>query len=1103
MWVYSHSLIVLGLISYILVIALIDLLASSVPCDAAPTGSRTQGCTNSGGSDSPTTNNNNNRNQQPTQQATQDNWDTVDLTGWGGGDEDNELLVGDDVDISVNVIGLLFREGEGGLVQVCFHLFIGGIAPENSANSLAIAWCFDDSVNFLPHFGAAVDVQGSIIDMLSTNTMPYNQWYDNPPVWHSDDLVRWVINQLNGHNGEVTGSDDVDTTAADNQKNRKIAAARRRFGNPGEKSGPVQIGAPPEVAEAAKVIIAKDEEKVDKPPPPPAVVLRVCKMEDLTLTWNGKEFGIPGNADAGEMIYCLPPDQHEFGWLQEVPLTNPKGMYRSMTEPWLFERCPLYMLDGVRHEAIVGNVFRGLRSAIRAKYPKAKPDMKYLEVVQMHTLKYFPDFIPMLAFTMSFIVHEVHYLGTQMSLDAGLQRKVDPTIVVKGEFDNEYARNMIRLGVEWNEEHIRREPSAICTLPLDWEVRTDYKLVNLDNNVCQVDEEGHLIFISPDDITDQHRTIMCGLPGLGQPYFVEYANTASNVTHALKRMIGTEDDAFERRKIGVGLAYLVAEGLAAIRRPHMLEHVKTMCDKRYPKWWGLNGRAASKHESGGTYFFAKPEDLDHKLAFECVKQSEYVAYMTTQMAQLLEKCDRSIIQTYVDEKRAGLDWLYYGCYEKYTELVAPFVGRIEAAEILHIKRAMRRMYVKGVALHEDKDVMVKKLSACIKRELAKYGKAPRLFVAYGGGSMYANELPEFVKIAYCGEYTTVVNGVTGIFYIYAKPREEKLVELLQQIRSTLTSTNVMYYLIFSDDAIMVGNIRGHTMAVNIDTASNDSNQDAFAFGVTGAAVSQFNHERAKGLIQQCMLPILITDPKTKLRCGELKFDGPFEGSGTTITTILNHTSDYAICSSIHWQLAWNFVDKQSDVDRCIKVGAACIGHKCTAEMAGTLNDVIFERVQFLKRSPMETVDGDWVFCLNDGAILRSFGSIEGDMDARMLNLTVGEFRSLSWPERMERFLQGVVKGLKNEHAGPVLVALRQRFMTESNFEVITRYSEEVTESEYSKPNIKRESWLRRYDMSEIQLQELEFVIHNLKLGMEVATFGAACIYTADYGVSVL
>jgi hypothetical protein len=134
-------------------------------------------------------------------------------------------------------------------------------------------------------------------------------------------------------------------------------------------------------------------------------------------------------------------------------------------------------------------------------------------------------------------------------------------------------------------------------------------------------------------------------------------------------------------------------------------------------------------------------------------------------------------------------------------------------------------------------------------------------------------------------------------------------------------------------------------------------------------------------------------------------------------------------------------------------------------------------------------------------MLRSLGSVEGDMLANQLGIPPGTFSSLSHDERMNRYTSAVVRGYVHQPNTPVLSALRERFQSDQEIEI---RKDSVLDIEGYIPNVSEvcvNSWMRRYELEDWEVSQMVESILNVRVGQTYALSGFAKIYHVDYGMA--
>jgi hypothetical protein len=640
----------------------------------------------------------------------------------------------------------------------------------------------------------------------------------------------------------------------------------------------------------------------------------------------------------------------------------------------------------------------------------------------------------------------------------------------------------VELGIDVNIYTILWEEDIDCDLP-EYPIRDDYN-VRADPLLAAGGQgRQHRIRLRTyrDQPRRRGRNRFFSLRGRNQAPFVAYSNTANNMNHGLKRLLGARDDESEYRNNALKLGHSIFVELSYTTE--RISAYRALLGQRFPD-------------------FGSPEGRLWKGARE---------FVATGVKELVNECDRSGIQRFLDAGKNSSHWAYYTVYDQLLTFMQPYISRSACADIPHVKKALRQQYVNGLRLHTDDDIMVRKMQCCIKRELAKFGKAPRLFVQYGAGAMYANELPEFIKLCIDGLHLFTNNGKTLAMYIAGKPKSDTLQKLFQMLKDAMVIPNFMQVIIFSDDSCVSGSDVNRSWGFNVDISSNDSSQDVPAFYAVYSSMANFHEGKARGLIDQCLQPMEIPNPEFPDEKITIKFDGPFEGSGTVLTTILNH---YA--SAMNYLACFYLWTNGVDVETSIMEGAQLCGHVVTCEKWGSSGTEI-HKVQFLKRSPVE-INGQLIPQINLGCVLRSLGSVEDELSAKQLGVSQSMFTSMSNNDRMQRFFSSVIEGWKNETGNSILNALRERFNSSSSAEVVEINKHDSLKHVFSPNNEESKEQagfansngsfsessdaglFLRYGLNSDEISELVSLIKNIQLGMHVSCDALAKIYHVDYGM---
>jgi len=472
--------------------------------------------------------------------------------------------------------------------------------------------------------------------------------------------------------------------------------------------------------------------------------------------------------------------------------------------------------------------------------------------------------------------------------------------------------------------------------------------------------------------------------------------------------------------------------------------------------------------------------------------------MSSLLTYIHDRVTPGVMSRLVDQVYTTSNWAYHTAYLAFVERLPQLARRRLIASIQHAKRKLRTIFVKRNEFALTDNNMVRTLKASLKRETAKAGKAPRLFVDYDAGCMYANDLPEYVKCCLHGEYTFLASyggtSFTMTVYIVAKPSSDGLKEVFRNLHASRGTLHHMYCVIYSDDQVVFC----EDSMFEVDIASNDAGQGDASFYAIYLMLSMFSQQEASCLLSQCMAPIRVPNPKDTKEYITIQFNKPFEGSGSTLTTIVNHVGALLnLLYTFHtWASTYNTtrLDKLHHIRECIITGAELNGHEVTVKHCS-----VFEQVTFLKHYGT-IVDGEMQVCLCFGSILKNFGSIDDDLLPEHLSLSVDAFNSMPWSTRVDRFLGGVMQGLK--HYGPhdALTALRKRFpsvqstRTEALCGSVAILGDWLTSQDVDTT----QGFMRRYGIDRRAIDEFVNCVANLRVGQHLSTELGNKVLMVDY-----
>jgi len=647
-----------------------------------------------------------------------------------------------------------------------------------------------------------------------------------------------------------------------------------------------------------------------------------------------------------------------------------------------------------------------------------------------------------------------------------------------------------------------------CEVPDNYEFKQTYHVKMIGGEICADwfgDNKVYPHFYKgklPEERSKYYQSCYLSFSGKGGK-FVYYDVSANNACKASQRLLAARENEWVKYTNQLELLYMLCE--AGLINSAVVNTLRIRFVARKNCFGAIVGKHHTNYLTDG-----RVDEETHDVIFKNEFRTSLVQrHIVNHIGRYLQRINRSKLQEVVDTMHNASRWVYYQSYLQACVVMEPFIGRSIAGNIPHIKRQLRMDYVNGVQLHDDADTMVRRLKGHVKKEIAKVGKVPRIYVSYEAGCMYANELPEFYKMCVQHEMHfekgSLHKRADVIIWVVSKYYDDTLDQVMRKLIGATVTPDTIYVCISSDDSCYGGNVDGHIIGLNVDIKSNDASCNGLGFSICGTALAHFNEARSVGLIKQCMMPITIDNPNDPGSKMVIKFDSAFEGSGTSLTRILNDGSNFSIAVAgltYHSIFSCNF-------QLAVKEGAAIVGHDVTIDSWCDDDLPIYEKIQFLKRSPVMCTDGEWHAFLNYGCIFRSLGKVEGDMEPKQLGVSSQEFAALPIVDRMERFIGAVVRGHKHEPSTRILSALRERFCKGSTTITrefmasgvsITPYSSDEPSDQPSTLEAVEESFCRRYDITAVDVSELCDHIRLIQLGEDSVTEAVSRFYYVDYGL---
>lgn len=458
----------------------------------------------------------------------------------------------------------------------------------------------------------------------------------------------------------------------------------------------------------------------------------------------------------------------------------------------------------------------------------------------------------------------------------------------------------------------------------------------------------------------------------------------------------------------------------------------------------------------------------------------------SQYSELIKVCDYlhtlmrpTLSESVVDFAQNTLVQAKVAAYTLFSSCQVPLLWRTQYAHEPHVKK-LERIKILGSTVMDGTGCLVSKVSVNVKDEIAKNGgKMPRAFVSYGSGVLCAPTIPITFKERINGWHYFDIGNIKVCVIIYAKPKSSELIELFEAlVRARAHTGNHLCVAIYSDDSCYSGVVNRVPFGYNVDISSCDSSNGPPIFFLIASLMSKIDEVYARLLLEQCCKPMAMQHPGQKDLAYELLLPTAFEGSGTVLTTCLNHVASLLIAVSAAVEMSHGFVESSADIEKCIVAGACAAGHKVTVasiEVNGVLHNSKF---QFLKISPMvckHTITGEvrLLPVRNIGSVIKGFGQLSEDMQANQLSLDNATFNRMPYGDRMDCYLGAVMKGYRNEPSTPILTALRTRFNCATGT-LKTKFTLVEEDIDFSLYEVLEEELYARYEVSDYQV-----VLHNL------------------------
>jgi hypothetical protein len=936
--------------------------------------------------------------------------------------------------------------------------------------------------------------------------------------WVEDSSMDVVESQLNGANGEVTGDDDMPKFITEAAKHQKPVNGGRR--------DPNDMNAKQRIAHKKRDSVKQVEEKPAQPKILSLVYEHGCQFciyqKELYVRQQGVAVGPTGQLlpiiESNQLVHNVV--DHGYGYVvtqaeRGVDCMAVASVQRNIT-PVACSNSP--------YEGLLVHPFL---SQLKTEFPSATKQVAHARTAAMALCqKHYPT-VPsqFMEFTITFFFAEKEMFSVdveRLNTEEGVRE----------------AEAYQRLGVVTEYALPWRSYGTDANVAFSWECREDVSLVvdkckgvktffdGYDSLGVEKESEYHVFETTSNANPRFYHTHMFQFTGDDDKRFVAYEPNGHNANLALKRIFGCNDwnDLYMFYQYNLTPAYMsdtnftdqdvfsllrvdVTKNYYVVGKGEHVHHVPRLPDSDeidYPLDPCYEELETGVHNQARAYIQEVSkrtrEITGYDGGVDIVELYRKVrSAVQTGRQRLIAKCDQTYLDMFVDTLGNAKEWAYGHCAVAYYRVLDIWHQRnFNVEAIQHHKKALRRAWFKGIQLNQEKDCLVKKIMLNVKKEWAKPGKAGRLFASYNVGGIYAPELPEFVKACIHGAHVFQGPLCDVTIYIMSKAKDDEINQVFQQALEYRENKNHIFYIVYSDDSCMIGNVHGEAIMANMDISSCDASNRFPIFMGIYRLLARFSPDRASALLEQCTKNMVLVNPSNPEEVMEIIFHSCMEGSGTVLTTVLNHTVSYDIGVAV-----FTCLNEGMEFEHAVKVGALMVGHKLTIDRCEYP-----EKLQFLKRSPLKMTDGRYHMCINYGTIFRGLGCVEGDLAAIQLGVTATQFNLMSWKEKMERFCTVVVQGLVHEPSSSVMDALRQRFETTpipwwelgAGCDTLDYFYRFVPRNHGSKLRIDEESLCKRYGLEPYELGILVDQIVHIAVGKSYPSSAVRKFFGLDYSL---
>ena len=357
-----------------------------------------------------------------------------------------------------------------------------------------------------------------------------------------------------------------------------------------------------------------------------------------------------------------------------------------------------------------------------------------------------------------------------------------------------------------------------------------------------------------------------------------------------------------------------------------------------------------------------------------------------------------------------------------------------------------------------------------KAELAKPGKYPRNIVDLGvSASLQTAAIADSSK-HFLNDNLLIIGDCC--LEIAIKP---SLVELTRQLKMLFDHPYRIYMVAFSDDSCISVRIGSTIHVFNSDFKSCDTSHTPSIFHCMMDTLN-YPKEFRDAILGQIMAPIRIYSVEDRSKMVMLRPLQLYLQSGIGITTLIN---DFAEIVFFH-SLANSDISTPQDI---IEAAQTC-GYLVELQPCEK-----YEDAQFLKHSLALNTDNEYVATLNLGVILRCSGRAKYTIPGKGTYL-----------ERAYNHQHALMSGCLHSISNPTLEKLSPRPLNRQH----AVYPDALRHLDLNESQVHRyhfEDLVRRYDLTECEIGELQELISISGYSTVVYSTGLTKIFEKDYGLT--